>query len=79
MAQTVRIDPETYDLLSQLAEEDRVTLQEELTRSVKARRKERFFEQMTEGYGAMTADELAEDAAELALWDTTLADGSEPE
>lgn len=75
MAQTVRIDPETYDLLSQLAAADSVTLQEELTRSVKARQKELFWAQMTEGHAAMTADELAEDAAEQELWDSTLADG----
>jgi hypothetical protein len=77
MAQTVRIDEETHSLLRRLAEADGVTLHEELARAVKARRKERFFEEMARGYEARTPDERAEDEREIALWDPALADGSE--
>lgn len=77
MAQTVKIDPETHALLSQLAADDDVSLQEELARSVRARRKERFFQQMAAGYEQMTDAERAEDAEEAALWDRSLPDGLE--
>jgi hypothetical protein len=78
MAQTtVRIDEATHALLSELAKADGVTLHEELTRAVMARRKERFFEEMEAGYAAMAAEERAEDAAEAVLWDRALGDGIE--
>jgi hypothetical protein len=75
MAQTVKIDPETHALLSRLAADDGVSLQEELARSVRARRKEQFFQQMAAGYAQMTDAERAEDAEEAVLWDRSLADG----
>ena len=76
MAQTVKIDPETHALLRQLAEEDHVSMQEQLSRAVKALQKERFFRQLALGYAQLTPQERAEDATETALWDQTLGDGT---
>jgi hypothetical protein len=79
MAQTVRIDEETHALLRQLADADKLSLNEELALAVRARRKERFFAEMHAGYAQMPGDERAEDAAETALWDNALGDGVDEE
>lgn len=79
MAQTVRIDPTTHVLLSRLAEQDGVTLQEELARAVRARERARFFREFEEGLLCRTDREREEDAEEQALWDRTSADGLEDE
>jgi hypothetical protein len=76
MAQTVRIDEPTHALLRELANADGVSLSEELGRAVRARKRERFFADLTAGFAALSADERAEDARETALWETTLADGA---
>jgi hypothetical protein len=79
MAQTVRIDESTHALLRELADADNLTLQDELALAVKARKKERFFAEMKAGYEAMTDEQRAEEAAEMAVWDTALGDGLEQE
>jgi hypothetical protein len=79
VAQTVKIDPKTHALLRQLAEEDHVSMQEQLARAVKAMQRARFFHQMAQGYVQQSSDERAEDAAEMILWDQTLGDGVETE
>jgi hypothetical protein len=79
MAQTVRIDEATHTLLRELADADELSLHDELALAVKARKKEKFFAEMKAGYEAMTDEERAEDAAELAVWDTALLDGLEHE
>lgn len=79
MAQTVRIDEATHALLRELADADNLSLNDELALAVKARKKERFFAEMKAGYEAMTAEERAEEAAEVAVWDTALLDGLEDE
>jgi hypothetical protein len=76
MAQTVKIDAETHALLRQMAEEDRVSMQEELARAVRALQRARFFHQMAQGYAHLTPQERAEDAEGMALWDKTLSDGA---
>lgn len=80
MAQsTVRIDEQTHQTLRELAERDNLSLLEELTLAVKARKKEQFIADFYAGYAAMTPAERAEDAAEMAVWDTALLDGLEDE
>jgi hypothetical protein len=79
MALTVRIDKSTHGLLRDLAKVDGVSLNEELTRAVEARRRERFFAEMAAGYAALTEKEINEDAAERALWDGALRDGLDDE
>lgn len=75
MAQTVRIDEATHALLRELADADGVSLHEELARAVQARKKEKFVAQFHAAYAEMTDDERAEEAAEMAVWDTALSDG----
>ena len=75
MAQTVRIDEATHTTLRQLAENDGVSLQEELSRAVQARRRELFFASIDAAYTSRSADERADDQSELELWDQTLSDG----
>ncbi len=77
MAQTVKIDPETHALLRRMADADRVSMQEQLARAVKALQRARFFHQMARGYAQLTPEERAQDAEEMALWDQTLGDGAE--
>jgi hypothetical protein len=75
MAQTVRIDEPTHALLRELADADGVTLHEELGRAVRARKRERFFAELTAGFAALSSEERDEDACETAVWDVTSADG----
>jgi hypothetical protein len=75
MAQTVRIDEATHALLRELADADKLSLNDELALAVQARRKERFFAELHAGYAQMTEAERAEEAAENALWDKAAADG----
>jgi hypothetical protein len=75
MAQTVRIDEGTHALLRELADADDVSLSEELTLAVHARKKERFFAALNASYAGMTDDERVAEAEENGLWDTTLPDG----
>ena len=79
MAQTVRIDENTHELLRDLARADGVSLNEELTRAVQARKRERFFADMAAGYAALTDKERQEEATERALWDRTARDGLDSE
>jgi hypothetical protein len=70
---------ETHALLRQLADADELSLHEELALAVKARKKERFVAEFNAGYAAMSAEERAEEAAEMAVWDSALPDGLEGE
>lgn len=79
MSLTVRIDEPTHALLRELADADNLSLNDELALAVKARKKEQFFAAMKAGYEAMTAEERAEEAAEMAVWDTALGDGLKDE
>ncbi len=79
MAQTVRIDEPTHALLRELADADNLSLQDELALAVKARKKERFIAEFTASYASMTDEERAEEAAEVAVWDSALGDGLDDE
>lgn len=75
MAQTVRIDEATHSLLRELADADDVSLREELALAVQARKKEKFFSEFAAAYADMTTEERAEEAAEMAVWDSAPGDG----
>ncbi len=79
MAQTVRIDEGTHGILRDLAKADGVSLNEELARAVEARRRERFFADLTAGYADLTDKERREELTERALWEGTLRDGLDDE
>jgi hypothetical protein len=75
MALTVRIDEATHAALREFAERDCLSLQDELTKLVKARQELEFFAAIQRGYAAVSPAERAEDQADLAAWDQTLSDG----
>ncbi len=80
---TVRIKPETLERLKELAKDDGTSLTDTIARLVKQERRRRMWEAANASYAAMRADpeSWAEWKSEMALWDTTLADGlpDEPE
>ncbi|HMI86809.1 MAG TPA: hypothetical protein VK550_22100 [Polyangiaceae bacterium] len=69
MSLNIRIDETTHATLRELAEKDDTSLQEEARRAVEAYRRQRFFEEMAAAHASLTPEQLAEDAAELAIWD----------
>lgn len=75
MALTVRIDERTHALLRELADADNLSLHDELALAVKARKKERFIAEFTAAYAEMTDEQRAEEAADMAAWDSALDDG----
>jgi hypothetical protein len=77
MAENVRINPETHAALAQIAQEENVSLVEALSRAVLAYQRERFLAAVAADFAALSPEERAEDAAEAAVWDATLLDGSE--
>lgn len=78
---TVRVRPETYRILRDMARESKESLPDTLERVVEEARRARIFKQAHEAYAALVADPeaYAEWRAEFAAWDVTLADGLEPE
>jgi hypothetical protein len=77
MAETVRIDPAAHAALAEVARAKDIPLTEALSRAVELYRRHIFLEAMTAGFAQIQSDPAAaaEEAAELALWDKTLADG----
>lgn len=75
VAQTVRIDEATHAALREFADRDRLSLQDELAKLVKARQEQEFFEAIERGYAALSPAERAQEQADLAAWDPTLSDG----
>ena len=75
MAETVRIAPETHAALVEIAKAQHISLTEALTRAVAAYRREQFLAGVAADFAALTPKEHAEEAAEAATWDATLADG----
>ncbi len=74
---TVRIGLQTHATLSQLAAETGLTMQEVLARAVEAYRRQHFIEQANPEYAPLrdAPAAWAEELAERATWDETLADG----
>lgn len=81
MAETVRIDPATHTMLTEIAKAKRIPLAEALRRGVELLRRELFFEQMNAGYAALRADAdaWADEQRDGAIWEATTADGLDRE
>lgn len=79
---TVRITEAARDSLRQLAEREGRSMQEVLELAIENYRRQRFLEQINEGYAALQQDPQAWHTyqEDLQLWDNTLLDGlpSEP-
>ena len=76
-ATAVRITRSAHQKLSQMAEEDGVSLTEELERIIEAQRRQRMLEEVNRAYARLKQDPQAwaEELAERELWETTLMDG----
>ena len=82
MPQTVRINPAAHTTLTEIARDQHLSLTDALTEAVEAYKRQIFFARMREDYEALKRDDpegWAEEQAEVALWDTTSADGLENE
>jgi hypothetical protein len=76
---TVRISESGRDLLRQLADRERASMQAVLERALESYRRQRFLEQVNEAYAELLQTPAAEElGAELAQWDATLSDGLSP-
>ena len=78
---TVRVDQATRETLRALAEGDHLSIAETLRRAVEAYRRERFLARANEAYAELRGDAVAweEELAEREVWESTVADGLEPE
>jgi predicted CopG family antitoxin len=78
---TVRVRPETYRILQNMAQQHHESLPDTLERVVEEARRARIFKQAHEAYAALVADPeaYAEWRAEFEAWDVTVGDGLEPE
>lgn len=79
--QTMTINENTHQLLLRLAELEKTSADVVLDRALETYQRELFWKQTNEAYAALKADPeaWAEENAERALWEQTLADGVEPE
>ncbi len=75
----MRINIDTYDKLSQLAQDLGISKQRILDQALEKLRREKLFEKANKAYEAIQKDPKAwqEELDERALWDTTLSDGLE--
>jgi hypothetical protein len=78
-SQTIRVSKATRDILRELAVKAGTTMAAIAEEAVKEYEKKKFWENYYTGYKALRADPTAwaEYQEEIALWDTTLADGLE--
>jgi hypothetical protein len=78
---TVRVRPQTYRVLKDMAQKNNESLPDTLERIVEDARRSRIFREAKEAYEAIAADPEADAAwrAEIAAWDVTVGDGLEPE
>lgn len=79
MAETVRIAPEAHATLVEISQEMHLPLTEVLTKAVRAYKRELFLRGVAADFAALTPEELAEEHADVAAWDATLADGLKDE
>ena len=77
MAQTVRINSRTYDILRQLSDDRGQPMTELLAEAVERLRREDMLRRTNEAYARLREDprEWAEEMREREAWDATLADG----
>ena len=79
--QTMAINETTHQLLLRLADLEKISANTVLDRALETYQRELFWKQTNEAYAALKADPeaWAEEIAERALWEQTIADGVEPE
>lgn len=79
--QTLTINETTHQLLLRLADLEKTSADVVLDRALEIYQRELFWKQTNEAYAALKADPAAwaEELAERALWEKTLADGVEAE
>jgi predicted DNA-binding protein len=73
----IRLSDTTHDKVRKLSESSGKTITNIVARAVARYERDEFFRELKEQYAALTPEERAEDAAEIALWDNALADGLE--
>jgi hypothetical protein len=81
MAETIRIDPASHAALSEIARAKRIALSEALARAVESYRRELMLQAMAADYADLRSnpEAWANERAERAAWDKTIADGLEDE
>ena len=74
---TIKVSVQTRDRLKRLADEDQLTLDGELARTLDKAEESRFWEGVRADYARLQADpeEWADYVGELAAWDATTSDG----
>lgn len=75
----IRVDEKVRDTAARLAREQNTTIAEVVGMAIERARRDHFWDQLEASEAAMTPEQRAEDEAERALWDVTLADGLEDE
>ena len=78
-ATTVRISVHAREILRQIADEEEKSMTAALEEMLERERRRRLLERANQAYALLRADKKAwrEWRQELAVWDTTLADGLE--
>jgi hypothetical protein len=73
----VRISPRAHELLRQLAEEERESMQSVLDRAIERYRREKFLRGANADFAALKSDPKAwkQEQRDRDLWETTVADG----
>lgn len=79
MASNVRIQPESYAKLRELAQRGQSSLPKVLAEAIDELYRKRFFEDCDRAYARLKSDPKAwkEELEERAAWDCTLGDGLE--
>jgi hypothetical protein len=74
---TIKVSVETRDRLKRLADQDHVTMDAELARTLDKVEEARFWDGVRADYARLQADpeQWADYVSELAEWDDTTADG----
>ncbi len=78
---TIRVTPETHDILRTLAGHENTSIQAVVHKAVSEYRRRQILEQGNVAYAALRADPAAwaEEMKERQAWEATLADGLEGE
>ena len=76
-SRTVRIDPETLEVLRQLAEELGESMPKVLSKAVEVYRRQQVLERANTAYANLRSDPLEwqEEQAERRAWEVSVADG----
>ena len=79
MSHMVRVDDETHDRLLRLAEQEQDSIGDLVSKAIQAYQERLYWDQARSAAEALRSDPDAwkEELEERALWDATLADGSD--